>query len=218
MTRWLSSRLARRTSALALPFLLGAAVLRLAIAPAGDAIASVFVSIAPIATAAPASDAGGPPVVVAEPEPPPVVDDEGERAGTAGPSSPRRIASRIAARRRAVDARADERNDAGADAAKVTLVVPAAVVTKALERRDVGAANAKAPDGTPLGARLHGVGKYRTGLRDGDIVVSVAGTSTPTVDAMVAAAMQAATHGAKQLSGQIVRGDATFGVVLELPK
>ena len=61
-------------------------------------------------------------------------------------------------------------------------------------------------------------GRYRTGLRDGDIVVAVAGTRTPTVAAMVAVAMQAAGNGATHLAGRIVRGDATLAVVLELPK
>ena len=66
-------------------------------------------------------------------------------------------------------------------------------------------------------ARLAGVSKYRTGLRDGDIVVSVAGTRTPTVSAMASAAMQAASSGATRISGRVVRGDASYAVVLELP-
>jgi predicted amino acid-binding ACT domain protein len=49
-------------------------------------------------------------------------------------------------------------------------------------------------------------------------VVTVAGTRTPTVAAMVSAAMAAATSGATRISGRIMRGDATYAVVLELPK
>lgn len=122
---------------------------------------------------------------------------------------------------------AKEKSDGGADGArgpsltdppKATIVVPVAIVTKAMERRDVGATNATAPDGSPLGARLAGVSKYRAGLRDGDVVVSVAGARTPTVEAMIGAAMAAASSGAGRISGRIVRGDATFAVVLELPK
>ena len=97
-------------------------------------------------------------------------------------------------------------------------MVPASAVTRAMQRRDVGATNASAADGSPLGARLVGVSRYRTGLRDGDVVVSVAGTRTPTVEAMVGTAMRAASGGATRLSGRIVRGDATFAVVIELPK
>ncbi|GAC1522191.1 MAG: hypothetical protein NVS3B10_22610 [Polyangiales bacterium] len=104
------------------------------------------------------------------------------------------------------------------DAPTSTIFVPASVVTRALERRDVVATNATARDGAPLGARLGGVGKYETGLRDGDVVVMVAGTRTPTVDAMVSAAMAVATSGAPRISGRILRGAATYAVVLELPK
>ena len=80
-----------------------------------------------------------------------------------------------------------------------------------MERRDVGATNAIAPDGSALGARLAGVSRYDTGLRDGDVVVAVAGYAVPRpFSAMVATAMQAAGGGATRLSGRIVREDATF--------
>ncbi|MBS2016591.1 MAG: hypothetical protein JST00_27150 [Deltaproteobacteria bacterium] len=117
-------------------------------------------------------------------------------------------------------------HDAGADAASESrqaapapraIVVPAAAVVRALERRDVGAANAITSDGTAVGARLVGVGKYGTGLEDGDIVVSVNGVRTRTVDAMVSAAMAGVRGGATQISGRVIRGDATIGVILEVP-
>ena len=118
----------------------------------------------------------------------------------------------------------EEAKDAGAkeagagDAPKGTIVVPAATVARAIQKHDVSAVNATAPDGSPLGARLVGVSRYRTGLRDGDVVMSVGGTRTRTVEAMVAAAMQLASSGATHISGRIMRGDATYAVVLELPK
>ncbi|HSO33268.1 MAG TPA: hypothetical protein VLT33_12130 [Labilithrix sp.] len=99
-----------------------------------------------------------------------------------------------------------------------TIVVPAQAVARALEKRDVGATNALAPDGTPLGAKLVGVSKYGTGLKDGDIVTSVGGVPTPTVDALVGAGVRASIGGATQLSGKILRGATTYAVVLELPK
>ena len=116
-----------------------------------------------------------------------------------------------------------EPKDGGADAKpadppKATIVVPASVVARALEKHDVGATNAVAPDGTALGAKLVGVSKYRAGLRDGDIVVSVSGRKTPNVDAIVAAGILAAASGATRLSGRIQRGTTTFDVVLEIPK
>jgi len=119
-------------------------------------------------------------------------------------------------------ARAEPR-DAGADAKpsdapKGTIVVPAAVVQRVIDKRDVSGTNAVAPDGSALGVRLVGVSKYKAGLRDGDIVVSVSGRKTPNVDAIVAAGILAASTGASRLSGRILRGTATYDVVLELPK
>ena len=103
--------------------------------------------------------------------------------------------------------------------ASATIVVPASVVAKAIERRDVSATNATKPDGSPLGARLVGVGKYGAGLRDGDVVVAVEGRATPTVDAMVAAGLGAVQRGAQKIAGKIVRGESTtIAVVLELPR
>jgi len=123
-------------------------------------------------------------------------------------------------------ARAESPADAGAPRPapkretppKATIVVPAQAVARALEKRDVGATNALAPDGTPLGARLVGVSKYGTGLKDGDIVTSVGGVRTPTVDALVGAGVRASVSGATQVSGKILRGATTYAVVLELPK
>jgi hypothetical protein len=223
--------------ALALPFLIGAISLRLAVAPVGDAIARAVAAVAP--TPRPAAKPA---------EPPPLDERDGERSrratsdgdvdGDEQPMTPgpRRVASRATTtRHREADAGAAAAGTGAAgtgaaggadggrapsltDPPKATIVVPAALVAKALERRDVGATNATAPDGSPLGARLAGVSKYRAGLRDGDVVVAIGGTRTPTVEAMVGAAMAAASSGAGRISGRIVRGDATFAVVLELPK
>jgi len=210
--RW---KLLRDRRLLALPFLFGAIALRLAIAPLGDAIAAAAVRIAP----EPRREVSTSPDVAALPPAPlpPLAGDE-------EPALPRRIASRTPVpRRETIDDARDGGADGGrapsvTDTPKSTIFVPASVVTRALERHDVGATNATAPDGAPLGARLAGVGKYKTGLRDGDVVVMVAGTRTPTVDAMVGAAMAVATTGATRISGRIVRGDATYAVILELPK
>jgi hypothetical protein len=214
----------RRALALALPFLFGALSLRFAIAPLGDAIASAAARAVPEPQRPAASASPDIPALPPAPLPPfpPAVELGG--AGGEEPALPRRIASRAPAPRRET---IDEARDAGteggraasvSDAPKSTIVVPAAVVTRALERRDVSATNASAPDGAPLGARLAGVGKYKTGLRDGDVVVTVGGTRTPTVNAMVNAAMAVATSGATRISGRILRGDTIIAVVLELPK
>jgi hypothetical protein len=95
-----------------------------------------------------------------------------------------------------------------------TIVVPAKVVAQAIQRRDVSATSSTKPPG----AKLVGVGKYGTGLRDGDVVVSVEGKATPTVEALVQAGLGAAQSGAPKITGKIVRGEATYTVVLEVPR
>jgi hypothetical protein len=196
--------------------------LRLAVAPLGEAIATAAVRAASELTPPAHSPPDLAPLPPA-PLPPPAADVDDAPA----PLLPHRIALRsLAPRRETVDEAKDSgtgstdggRAPAPTDAPRSTIVVPAAVVTRAIERRDVGATNATTADGAPLGARLAGVGKYKTGVRDGDVVVTVAGTRTPTVEAMVSAAMAVATSGATRISGRIVRGDATYAVVLELPK
>ena len=99
-----------------------------------------------------------------------------------------------------------------------TITVPASVVAKIIEKRDVSAVNATSADGAPLGAKLIGVGKYKSGLRDGDIITMVSGTRTTTVDAVVGAGMRVVMSGGTQMTGKILRGTSTYAVVLELPK
>lgn len=214
--RW---KLLRDPRVLVLPFVLGAVALRLAIAPLGDAIAVAAVHAAPAIAPAPAEPAE---IVELPPAPLPPLP---ALPAVAPLALAGRVASRTASpRRETVDEARDGGADAGhaspstSDAPRSTIFVPASVVQRALERRDVAATNARAADGAPLGARLAGVGKYRTGLRDGDVVVMIGGTRTPTVEAMVGAAMAVATSGAGRISGRILRGDATYAVVLELPK
>ena len=217
----------KKRSALALPFLIAASswcAVRLSVAPIGDSIAGR------LARAVPPASSAVPSASVAETELAgsiaPIPDPTDEQLESVG-ALPKRVASHPpAAHRAAVDENVAATGPeavalpatAVGDTPKATIFVPAAVVARALERRDVAATNALAADGSQLGARLAGVGKYRTGLRDGDVVVFVSGTRTPTVNAMISAAMQSATAGAPRLSGRILRGDTTIAVVLELPK
>ena len=222
MKRW---KLSLDPAALALPLVIGAlswCALRLAVAPVGDAIASGLArAVPPAASAAPTAAPESEPSVAPIPDP---TDEQLEAVG----ALPRRVASRGPSAHRAspADRAGDIANEGGpvaaasapGDAPKATIFVPAAIVARALERRDVGATNALTADGSQLGARLVGVGKYRTGLRDGDVVVSVAGTRTPNVSTMTSAAMQAAASGAPRISGRVVRGETSIAVTLELPK
>lgn len=212
-----------KLGALVLPFLFCTVGLRLGVRSMGDAIARDVAAALPKPSHAPA------PTPLNEDTDPSVSDAEGEepvmalphRIAARGPAPHRRETSVAAESASELAVGKDVDGDGGrppSDAPRATFVVAAAVVAKAMARRDVGAVNAVVPDGTALGAKLVGVSKYRTGLRDGDIVVSVAGTRTPNVETMVGAAMGAASRGGDRLAGRVVRGDATFAVVLELPK
>ena len=101
---------------------------------------------------------------------------------------------------------------------KGTIVVPAAVVAKAIEKRDISASNATTPDGKPAGAKVHGVSKYKTGLRDGDIIISVSGQRVDNTQSLVSAAMGQVMNGATKLTGKIRRGEEVWDVVLEIPQ
>lgn len=209
-----------RRGALVVPFIVGPFLVRLAIGPVSSALAAAMMAVSPDA----------PPPVVRSAAP-----DDGDAPSSSrdapdesvGGEGRRRVARRsIAPRAHASAAHADAPSaDAGkapssplVDAApKGTIVVAASAVAKAIEKKDVGARNAKGPDGKPLGARIHGVSRYHTGLQDGDVVVFVGGVRTKTTDAMVDAATKALAAGATKLRGRILRGDDVWDVVLELP-
>lgn len=198
-----------------LPFVFVALASRCSVAPLGDRIARGVAAVAP----KPPTATEPPVIIVAKPASLDAGTDDGdELAGRLPVIPPEHHEVRRRAEVTPRDAGADASVDGGAPAPVAkAFFVPVAAVTRALERRDVGAANAILPDGTPVGARLVGVSKYGTGLRDGDIVVSVNGTRTPTVDAMVSAAMGAVSAGATRIGGRVLRGDATYGVILEVP-
>jgi hypothetical protein len=212
--------------ALVAPFLLGPLLLRPSVRPLADALADVVSAVAPVAAAAPASDDGA---VASEPAGEPPLEHGGRGRYLRSARVPR-----VAPSSSAADAGiAVSTGDAGSPTAppqalRGTIVVPASIVAEAIARKDVGATNARGPDGRPLGARIHGVGRYHTGLRDGDVIVTVAGMPTPTTAALVDCAMRALGdpqgQAARTLSGTILRGggaggwvDETWTVVLELP-
>jgi hypothetical protein len=207
-----------RRGALVVPFIVGPFVVRLALGPMSQALAGALLAVAPDA----------PPPAVVQPAP---ADEPGDpshhpeaRGDELGGEGRRRLARRSAAAHAHVplapgaDAGVAPAPSVAVDAAsRGTIVVAASAVAKALEKKDVGARNAKAADGKPLGVRVHGVSRYHSGLQDGDVVISVSGVRTETTDAMVDAAMKALASGATKLTGRILRGDAVWDVVLELP-
>jgi hypothetical protein len=134
--------------------------------------------------------------------------------------APAALPSRVAARvgERPPGRTKDPRPVPPPPAAHGTIVVPAATVEKAIVRKDIRGVNATDDAGKALGARIVGVTRYGTGLRDGDVIVSVGGIRTPTTAAVVDAAMRTLSAGATRLTGRIARAGETYDVVLELPK
>ncbi|MDB4941771.1 MAG: hypothetical protein JWP97_1305 [Labilithrix sp.] len=101
---------------------------------------------------------------------------------------------------------------------KGTIRVPAKIVGQAMEKRDVGVVNATGADGAPIGARLVGVNKYKSGLKDGDVITQVGSTRVLSVDTLVLVGMSLASSSAKEVTGRILRGTQVYAVVLEIPR
>lgn len=215
------ARRLRRFAFLLLPFVVGPLVARfLIVQPLGESIAKAALAISPSAA----------PSLSASPD-----QDDDLRGDDPAPAPKERHRSRQASSRNHAIAKAESSPDAGTSSdagesksaapkainvdapSKGTITVPASTIAKAIEKKDVGATNAKDPDGKPLGARMHGVGKYKAGLRDGDVIVYVAGSRTENTQQMMDAATRALAAGATSLSGKILRDGDIYDVVLELP-
>jgi hypothetical protein len=69
----------------------------------------------------------------------------------------------------------------------------------------------------PDGLALYGVGGFGAGLRDGDVVTSVAGTPASSVGALIGAISGAVHARAKSISAVVWRGDEKLLVTLEIP-
>jgi hypothetical protein len=213
------ARLLRRC-ALLFPFIIGPFAVRLAIGPVSHALASAAMTIAPTP---PSASAALPLPLVDE------SDDEEKHAARPFPRAQMRSEGHSHSLSSSPPP-IPTSNDAGVTDAGMkspavafgpshgTIHVPASVIAKAIEKKDVSASNAVGPDGRPLGAKIHGASKYGAGLRDGDIITFVAGTRTETTQVMVDVATRALASGATSLSGKILRGDETWDVVLDLPR
>jgi S1-C subfamily serine protease len=69
----------------------------------------------------------------------------------------------------------------------------------------------------PEGLALYGVSGYGAGLRDGDVLTSVAGAAATSPGAVVAAVAGAVRAKAKAISGVVWRGDERLSVTVEIP-
>ena len=204
----LPGRRGRVVVGLVAPFVLLPLLARLAIGPIADAMASAFGKMAPapssfVAAADPTAD----PEDDVEELAPPV-----ERRSGSGELGPRRVA-------RWVPPVSSARTDGGAAKSGGTIVVPASVIEKAIQdKKKPSARDVVDADGKPFGAKLHGVSRYKVGLQDGDIIIEVAGTRVHSMSEIIQAGTQAVAAGTSRIAGKIVRGDATYDVVLEIPK
>jgi S1-C subfamily serine protease len=69
----------------------------------------------------------------------------------------------------------------------------------------------------PAGIALQGVSAFGAGLRDGDVVTSVAGAPARSVGAVVGAVMGALRAKAKVITGVVWRGNQQLTVTVEIP-
>ena len=204
----------RRRLYYAAPFIVLPLAARLFVGPLGDSLARAATTIAPSARPGDETLSRGEEEEGDEPAAPIERSSRGRSAhhGAATPASARRpdpgLKVADAGALRVLPA------DAGTQG---TIVVPAQAVASAIAEKKVGARDAVDEDGHPIGARIHGVARYKTGLQNGDIIVSVGGTPTPTTRALVDVAMKIAKTGATKLTGKIRRGDTLYDVVLEIP-
>ena len=82
------------------------------------------------------------------------------------------------------------------------------------------------PSGTPVppsrarpgGLALYGVGQFGAGLRDGDVLTSIAGAPAGSVDVVVSAVLGALRKRAPVLSAIVWRGEEPIQVAVELPQ
>ncbi len=69
----------------------------------------------------------------------------------------------------------------------------------------------------PDGFALYDIGGFGAGLRDGDVVTSIAGTPASSVGALIGAIAGSVRANAKSLSAVVWRGDAKLLVTVEIP-
>lgn len=69
----------------------------------------------------------------------------------------------------------------------------------------------------PAGLSLLGVSHYGTGLRDGDILTHVGGTSATSEGVVIGIVAGAISQGAKVITGVVWRGEQRLDVAVEIP-
>lgn len=200
------SRWRGRVVALVAPFVVLPLLARLAVGPIGDALAAA------VGHAAPRPASSNMAAVEEWPdEYEPILDVPPtiERQASEEAKRPRRV-------ERWTPPPVASASPDGGFAEAGSIVISAALIEKALADKKIGARDVVDADGKPFGCRLHGVGKYRGGLRDGDIVIEVGGVRVHSTSEVIQLGLQQAS-GATRLTGKILRGSATFDVTLELP-
>jgi len=178
---------------------------RLALPRVGDAMARKLSAAVSVARAAPSLAPAPAPVVASDPPP-----DGGEAVPKEAPKEARPPKqAELGGGRIARGNRGESRPKAVVISAEiVTALIPQLRGIRATDATDAGRA---------AGARLAGVGALGVGLADGDVVTSIGGRATPTVDDAMAAAMAAYASGASVVHGTVRRGGETIAVSVGIP-
>ncbi|HMY15650.1 MAG TPA: hypothetical protein PKA58_04935 [Polyangium sp.] len=106
---------------------------------------------------------------------------------------------------------------AGATRAKGIVVRANAVVHAVRRGGRPSSVPAPASGQRPAGLSLLGVSHYGTGLRDGDILTQVGGTSATSEGVVIGIVAGAISQGAKVITGVVWRGEQRLDVAVEIP-
>jgi hypothetical protein len=152
-----------------------------------------------------------PPVAAPAPEPAPLAGPE------ARPGSEAQAPCLAAAKKRCAGLGAAR--PAGQPALPRGLRIRAAVVASAVRSGARPSGTPVPPSGArPGGLAMYGVGQFGAGLRDGDVLTSIAGAPAGSVDVVVSAVLGALRKRAPVLSATVWRGEEPIQVAVELPQ
>lgn len=99
------------------------------------------------------------------------------------------------------------------------LFVGASLVRRAIQvgGRPTGSPIAASGD-RPAGLILHGISRYGSALRDGDVLTSISGAQATSSPVVIGAILSAVRARSAAISGVVWRGNERFQVTVELPR
>ena len=156
------------------------------------------------------------------PSPPPPadsLDEEGETGAESAPMQEQDVGDLEPAPSAPADARPPSK---GAPSSRASsrrgLLIRADIVARAVKGGvPPSAVPAPASGLRPDGLALYGVGGFGSGLRDGDVVTSIAGSPASSVGAVIGVISSAVHARSKSISAVVWRGDKKLLVTVEIP-